>query len=185
MVCQGNRLCFLKMCESRHVSVHIVFHNGLKCFQKFLEFCVDLFDLVADIKFHVKGNLVVTASSCVKFLACITDSVDKVCFYKAVDIFVFGCDLEFAGSYICKDSVKTCFDLIFFFSCQDSLSGEHCYVCFAASDVLLIEFLVKRDGCIEVIYKFVCFFCETSAPKLCHCVIPRFFFIFGIIAFTC
>ena len=34
-------------------------------------------------------------------------------------------------------------------------------------------------------YKFVCFFCETSAPKLCHCVIPRFFFIFGIIAFTC
>ena len=185
MVSQGDRLRFLKVCEAWHVCVDILFHDLLKCFEKFLYQFVCLVNLVSYIEFHVKGYLVVTASSCVKFLACITDSVDKVCFYKAVDIFVFGCDLEFAGSYICKDSVKTCFDLIFFFCCQDSLSGEHCYVCFAASDVLLIEFLVKRDGCVEVIYKFVCFFCETSAPKLCHCVIPRFFFIFGIIAFTC
>ena len=165
--------------------MNILFHDLLQGKKKVLQPLICLIDLVADIKFHVKGNLVVTASSCVKFLACITDSVDKVCFDKAVDIFIFGCDFEFAGSYICKDSVKTCFDLIFFFCCQDPLSGEHCYVCFAASDVLLIEFLVKRDGCVEVIYKFVCFFCETSAPKLCHCVIPRFFFIFGIIAFTC
>ena len=148
MVSQCDRLRFLEVCEAWHVCVDILFHDLLKCFEKFLYQFVCLVNLISYIEFHVKGYLIVTASSCVKFLACITDSVDKVC-------------------------------------CQDSLSGEHCYVCFAASDVLLIEFLVKRDGCVEVIYKFVCFFCETSAPKLCHCVIPRFFFIFGIIAFTC
>ena len=115
MVSQCDRLRFLEVCEAWHVCVDILFHDLLKCFEKFLYQFVCLVNLISYIEFHVKGYLVVTASSCVKFLACITDSVDKVCFYKAVDIFIFGCNLEFAGSYICKDSVKTCFDLIFFF----------------------------------------------------------------------
>ena len=143
MVCQGNRLCFLKMCESRHVSVHIVFHNGLKCFQKFLEFCVDLFDLVADIKFHVKGNLVVTASSCVKLLARISDTVDQICLYKAVDVFIFGCDLQLAGFYVCKDAIQSFKNLVSLFFCQDSLFCKHSDMCFASADVLFIKFLVK------------------------------------------
>ena len=94
MVCQSYRLCLLKVGKSRHVGVNILFHDLLKCFEKFLYQFVCLVNLISYIEFHVKGYLIVTASSCVKFLACITDSVDKVCFYKAVDIFIFTCDLN-------------------------------------------------------------------------------------------
>ena len=42
MMCQCNRLCFLQMRKSRHICVHIILHDHLKSFQKFLQFCINL-----------------------------------------------------------------------------------------------------------------------------------------------
>ena len=50
MMCQCNRLCFLQMRKSRHICVHIILHDHLKSFQKLLQFCINLFDLITHIQ---------------------------------------------------------------------------------------------------------------------------------------
>ena len=41
------------------------------------------------IKLHIKGNLVVTASSGMQFLSRIPDTFNQMCFYKRMNIFMF------------------------------------------------------------------------------------------------
>ena len=143
MMCQSDRLCFLKMGKSRHIGVHIVFHDGLKRFQKFLQFRINLFNLITYIQFHIKRNLVITASSCMKFLTRISDTVDQISLYKTVNIFIFRCNLQFSGFYIRKNTVQPAKDLISFFFCQDALLGQHSDMSFTSADILFIKFLVK------------------------------------------
>ena len=143
MMCQCNRLCFLQMRKSRHICVHIILHDHLKSFQKFLQFCIDLFDLITHIQFHIKSDLVITTSSCMKLLTRISDTVNQICLYKTVNIFIFRCNLQFSGFYICKNTVQTAKDLISFFFCQDALLGQHSDMSFTSADILFIKFLVK------------------------------------------
>ena len=78
-----------------------------------------------------------------KLLARISDTVDQICLYKAVDVFIFGCDLQLAGFYVCKDAIQSFKNLVSLFFCQDSLFCKHSDMCFASADVLFIKFLVK------------------------------------------
>jgi len=142
-MCQCDRLCLLQMCEARHIRMYIIFHDRLKCFQKLLKLCIDFLNLITDIEFHIKGNLVITASSCVKLFARISDTFNQICLYEAVDILIFGCDLQPAGLYICKNTVQTAKDLISLFFCQNSLLCKHSDMCLTSTDILFIKFLVK------------------------------------------
>ena len=142
-MCQCDRLCLLQMCEARHICMYIIFHDRLKCFQKFLKLCIDFLNLITDIEFHIKGNLVIAASSCVKLFARISDTFNQICLYEAVDILIFGCDLQPAGLYICKNTVQPAKDLVSLFFCQNSLFCKHSDMCLASTDILFIKFLIK------------------------------------------
>ena len=96
MVCQSYRLCLLKVGKSRHVGVNILFHDLLQGKKKVLQLLICLIDLVADIKLHIQSYLVITASSCVKLLSGISDTVDQVCLNKTVNIFIFISNLKFS-----------------------------------------------------------------------------------------
>ena len=85
---ERNRLGFLQMCESRHIGFHIVGHQGKQFCKKLFQLPVDLVNLIPHIQLHVQSHLVVAASSCMKFLPGISDPVDQVRLYEAVDIFV-------------------------------------------------------------------------------------------------
>ena len=142
-MCQCYRLCFLQMGESRHVCMNIVFHNSLQCFEKFLKFCIDFFDFITYIKFHIQCNLIVTASSGMKLLTRIPDTVDQICLYKTVDILIFCCDLQLSGFYIGKDAIQSFQNLVSLFFCQYSLLRKHSYMRLASADILFIKFLIK------------------------------------------
>ena len=145
MMCQSNRLCLLQMGKARHICMDILLHDLLQCFKKLLYQLIRLIDLIPHIQLHIQCHLIITASSCMKLLTGISDSVNEICLYKAVNIFIFRCNLKFSGSYICKNSIQTIFNLYFFLFCQDSLFCKHSDMCFASSDILLIEFPVKRN----------------------------------------
>ena len=52
--------------------------------------------LITDIELHIKCHLIVTASSSVKLLACITDSVNQIRLNKTVNVLVFAGNLQFS-----------------------------------------------------------------------------------------
>ena len=56
--------------------------------QQLLHQFVQFFDLVSDIQFHIQRYLIISASSGVQFLTCVTDPVDQIGLHKTVDIFV-------------------------------------------------------------------------------------------------
>ncbi len=89
MMCQRHRLCFLQMRKSRHKSIQIFFHNTLQYLQQVIYQCVGLFDCLTHVHSHIQSNLIITAASGMEFFAGISDTVDQICLYKAVDIFVF------------------------------------------------------------------------------------------------
>ena len=78
-----------------------------------------------------------------KFLTRISDTVDQISLYKTVNIFIFGCDLQLAGLYICKNTVQSFKYLVSLLFCQDSLFCKHSDMCLASTDILFIKFLVK------------------------------------------
>ncbi len=86
---QRDRLRLLKVCKTRHVSIQILLHNIKDRPQKVLQQSVSLPDLVPDVQLHVKSDLVVAASPCVKLLAGLTDPVDQMRFHKAVNVLIF------------------------------------------------------------------------------------------------
>ena len=53
VVSQCNRLCFLKVCKSRHVCLDIFLHHMEDHFQKFFYLGVNLVDLVSGEKLHI------------------------------------------------------------------------------------------------------------------------------------
>ena len=142
-MCQGYRLCLLQMGKARHISMHILFHDLLKSLKKCLHLLVNGVNLIAHIQLHIQRHLIITASSGVKLLAWISDSVNEIGLHKAMNILVFRCDRKSACLYICKDSFKSFKDLVSFFFCQNALFGKHFYMCLAAADILLIKFLIK------------------------------------------
>jgi len=163
-MCQCDRLCLLKMGKSRHVGVHILFHDLLQCNKKRFQLFIRLIDLITDIKLHIKCNLIITASSCVQLLTSVTDAVNQIRLHEAVDILVFGCDRKLSSLHICKNSVQAFCDLILLFLCQDALFCKHGNVCLASVDILFIEFLVKRNRCIKIINQLVRLLCKTASP---------------------
>ena len=164
MVCQSYRLCLLKVGKSRHVGVNILFHDLLQGKKKVLQLLICLIDLVADIKLHIQSYLVITASSCVKLLSGISNTVDQVCLHEAVDILILCCDLQLACFHVCKDSVQSFCDLLLFFLCQDSLFCKHGNMCLASTDILSVKFLIKGNGCVKIVNQLVRFFCKTASP---------------------
>ena len=163
-----NRLCFLKMGKTRHPGLYIAFHDLKKSLQKILYLTVNRIDLITHIKLHIQGYLVITAPAGMQLLACIAYTVDQVGLHKAVDVFILGSYGKPSCLYIFHNAAKPFHDLILFFCCKNPLLCQHLHMGHTASDVLLVKLLVKRNRCIKIVYKFICFFCETSAPKLCH-----------------
>ena len=106
-MCQCDRLCFLQMGESRHIGVNVLFHDFFECYQHLFDECINLGDLIADIKFHIEGYLVIAASSGVQLLSGVSDAVDQVCLHEAVDILILICDLQFSGFHISKDAFQS------------------------------------------------------------------------------
>ena len=164
MVSQSYRLCLLKMSKSGHIGVHVLFHDLLQGKKKVFQLFICLIDLIPDIKLHIKSYLVITASSCVKLLSCISDTIDQGCLHKAVDILIFRCDLKLACLHICQDSVQSLCDLILFFFCQNPLFRKHGYMCLASADILSVKFPVKGNRCVKIINQLVRFFCKTASP---------------------
>ena len=120
------------------------------------------------IKFHIKCNLVITASSSVKLLACIANPVYQVSFYKTVNIFIFISNLKRTVVYILYNTFQSGKNLILLIFCQNSLFCKHFYMCHAAFYILMKELLVKGNRCIEIIYKLICLFGKSTTPELCH-----------------
>ena len=164
MMCQRDRLCFLQMGESRHIGMQVFFHDLIQCHQQLLHQFVQFFDLVSDIQFHIQRYLIISASSGVQFLTCVTDPVDQICLHKTVDIFVLTGDLQFIGIHIRHDTVQSGDDLIFFLFCQNPLFCKHRHMCLASLYILMEKLLIEADGCVKIIYKFVRFFCKTASP---------------------
>ena len=151
-MCQCDRLCFLQMGESRHIGVNVLFHDFFECYQHLFDECINLGDLIADIKFHIEGYLVIAASSGVQLLSGVSDAVNQVCLHEAVDILIFAGDFQFSALYVGKNAFQSFQNLISFVFCQNALFCQHLYMCHAAFDVLFIEFLIKADGCIKIIH---------------------------------
>ena len=103
-----------------------------------------------------------------QLLTCIAYTLDQVGLHKAVDVFILGSYGKSSFLYILHNAAKPFHDLVLFFRCKNPLLCQHLHMGHTASDVLLVKLLVKRNRCIKIVYKFICFFCETSAPKLCH-----------------
>ena len=164
MMCQRDRLCFLQMGKSRHIRMQVLFHNMIQSYQQFFHQLIQFFDLVSDIQFHVQRHLVISAPSGMQFLSDISDPVDQVCLHKTVNIFVLTGNLQLAGIHIRHDAVQSTDDLLFLFFCQDSLFCKHGYMGFASLYILMEKLLIKTDGRIKIIYKFVRFFCKTASP---------------------
>lgn len=123
-------------------------------FQMLLEQAVDLFDGMAKSNSPGRSG----------FLGCIPDPVDQVCLNKAVNIFIFICNLKCSVFHILTDSVQSVNDLLLLILSQNSLLCKHCHMCNTSSDILLIESLVERDGCVKIINQLICLFCKTTAP---------------------
>ena len=99
-----------------------------------------------------------------QLLAVVADPLNQVGFHKAVNILIFICDLKPSFLHIPADSGQTFQNGILLFFCQDSLLCKHDHMRNAAVDILAEKFLVKRNRSVKIIYKFVRFFRETSAP---------------------
>ena len=164
MVCKSDRLCLLKMCESRHISFDILFHQFQKNFKNLFQESVKLNNLISCIKSHIQCNLVVSASSCMQLLSCIPDPVDQVRLNKAVNIFIFICNLKCSVFHILTDPVQSVNDLLLLILSQNPLFCKHCHMRNTSADILLIESLVERDGCVKIINQLICLFCKTTAP---------------------
>ena len=80
------------------------------------------------IKFHVKSNLIITATSCVKFLAGIANSFNKMCFYKTVNILTV-IKLKSSVVKINSNAFKPFNNIIHFISSNNSLFAKHFNMC--------------------------------------------------------
>ena len=163
-MCKRDRLCFLQVGKSRHISLNIFFHNAKQCLKKFFQQFVDLPDLISCIKLHIQCNLVIAAASGVQLFAGIADAVDQICLHKAVDIFVFVCDLKCSVLNITQNAIQAFQDLITLSLSQNALCCQHFHMCLASCDILFVKFLIKRYGCIKIINQLIGLFGETSTP---------------------
>ena len=92
-----------------------------QCLKKFFQQFVDLLDLISCIKLHIQCNLVIAAASGVQLFAGIADAVDQICLHKAVDIFVFVCDLQCSVLNITQNALQAFQDLITLCFSQNTL----------------------------------------------------------------
>ena len=99
-----------------------------------------------------------------ELLSGVSDPLDQVRFHKAVDVFIFTGDLKRPVLHVPLDSVQTLKDRVPLLFREDSLLCQHFHMGSAARDILLIEFLVKRYGRIEVVDQLVRLLGKASAP---------------------
>ena len=143
MVCQCDRLRFLQMGKSRHDRLGVVLHDRKKFAEHIHNQSLQCGDLTSCIKLHIQCDLVITASSGMQLLSCIPDPVDQICLYKAVDIFVFLCNLKLSALYIPADAFQSVQNLLLLIVCQDPLLRKHHNMRLAALDILLIKSFIK------------------------------------------
>ena len=104
---------------------------------------VGMLYLPAHVKPHIQCDLVIPAASGVQLLADVTDPVDQVCLDEAVDILIFGCDLQCPALHVCEDPGQSFQDLVALLVGQDLLLCQHSDMGHAALDVLLVQTFIK------------------------------------------
>ena len=67
---------------SKELKTKGIHHKSVKNLEEFNQHISCLIKLVSYIKSHIKSNLIITASSCMKLLACISGSLYKICLNK-------------------------------------------------------------------------------------------------------
>ena len=145
MMCQGNRLRFLQMRKARHIGMEILFHNMIQCFQKMFHQMINLLNLISHIKLHIQSHLIITASSCMQFFACVADSVNQICLHKTVNIFVFAGNLKFTFFHISHNRIQSLDDFIFLLIGQYPLFRQHRHMCLTSTHILMKKLLVKTN----------------------------------------
>src|SRR5699024_8954888 len=112
MMSQCNRLCFLKMGKSSHVCMYILFHDLQQRFHETLHQMIHLVNLISHIQLHIQSHLIIPASSRVKLLSGISDSVDQIRLHKTVNIFIFTGNFQSSGSHIIQNSLQAVQNLL-------------------------------------------------------------------------
>ena len=87
MMSKCNWLSFLKVSKARHEGIKVCFHNGEQFFKESFQKTISLINLISCVKLHVKCNLIISASACMKLLSSLSDTFNQMSFYEAVNIF--------------------------------------------------------------------------------------------------
>ena len=86
-MCKSDGLGFLEVCKTGHVGLKVFTHYSVDDFKKIENNDINLSNLFPDVELHIKSYLIISAPSCVKLLSGVSNPCDKICFYKAVDVF--------------------------------------------------------------------------------------------------
>ena len=103
MMCECDRLRFLQMGKSWHNRLRIFFHNAKQYLQQLFQQFIRLKNLLPGIQTHVQCHLIISASSGMQFLSGISQTVNKVCFHKTVNILIFRSDGKLSALHIRKN----------------------------------------------------------------------------------
>ena len=109
-------------------------------------------NLIADIKLHVKSNLVIAAASGMQLLADIADTLNQIGFDKAVNILVLQIRLQCATLHIRKDGIQSFQDQVSLSIRQDALLCQHSHMSNASANVLTEQTGIEAQGFIEAVY---------------------------------
>ena len=165
---QCDRLCLLQMGEARHICflmrLHDLKNHTLQTQKLFMNFA----DSLSGEKPHVQRHLIIARTSGVKLLAVVTDPVDQVGLYKAVNILIFICDGKFSGFYVIPDRKKAFDDILRSLRRKNPLASEHRRMRNAPFNIFPPESFVKSDGIVERLHQGIGFLGKSSAPELCH-----------------
>ena len=125
-------------------------------------------DRLADVKFEVRRNLVVAASSRVQLPPDITQPLGEPAFDVHVDVFQVLAELHLAALNLAADLLEFLDDLVAFgFRNQPDLR-EHPRVSLRAGDVAIRQPRIKTDRLGEFLNPLIGRFLESTTPRFFH-----------------